>query len=145
MTAPGNTLDKLSFLIGTWKTTGQTIGLDGSLPFKILGTDTYAWALDCQFILHTAEVLMGEEKVEVAEYIGTEGPETFFLHAFDNEGKVSMMMATFNHEGHLVMQGEGMRALLRHKKEDNHMSALWERSEDGVSWTPWMTMNFIKV
>lgn len=87
---------------------------------------------------------MGDEKVEVVEYIGSEGPNAFIMYAFDNKGKVSMMMASLNQSGQLVIQGEGMRAILQNEPDEQQMSAIWERSERNESWKPWMTMNFNK-
>lgn len=122
----------------------MTIPSDGSPTMVISGTDTYEWGLGDQFIIHKVKVQMGEETVEVMEFIGSEGPNSFIMYAFDNKGKVSMMMASLNQSGHLVIQGDGMRAVLQNEPESQQMSAIWERSQANESWKPWMTMNFNK-
>ena len=139
-----NHLGQLSFLIGKWNTHGMTIASTDSPAVVISGTDIYEWGLGGQFIVHTVAVQMGDEKVETAEYIGSEGPNAFIMYAFDNKGKVSMMMASLNQSGNLVIQGDGMRSVLQYSLDGHEMTAIWERSEGNSAWKPWMTMNFNK-
>ena len=139
-----NYLGQLSFLIGKWNTHGMTIPSGDSAPIVISGTDIYEWGLGGKFIVHTVLVQMGDEEIETAEYIGSEGPNAFIMYAFDNKGRVSMMMASLNQSGDLVIQGDGMRAVLEHSPEGRTMTAIWEKSESNSSWKPWMTMNFNK-
>ena len=63
-------MQRLGFLIGTWKTEGEVRaeGNTPAIPFK--GTDSYEWILNRTFILHKVDVTMGKEKTEAIEVIG---------------------------------------------------------------------------
>lgn len=132
-------------LLGTWVTTGTTLASPGKKAIAITGTDRYERVLDSAFVLHTAHVRMGRKNVEVMELIGYDAAtDTFPLHAFDNDGHTTAMTARVVKKGVFQLLGKGMRAELVVHPSGGTMKALWERSLDGWTWEPWMTMEFVR-
>jgi hypothetical protein len=134
-------LNDLGFLIGQWTTEGEVHAEDDAPSFTFRGTDTYEYVLDQKFILHTVDVMMGNQHVKALEMIhndkNTQG--TFILTSFDNSGTISTMAAQLNEEGKLIMAGNKMRAVLT-RSEPNKMTGDWEKSEDNVNWQSWMNV-----
>ena len=60
-------------LIGVWKTSGRILSDGKTLILR--GTDSYEIILDGNFILHKADVLMGNERSETVEIIELEDSE----------------------------------------------------------------------
>jgi hypothetical protein len=131
-------LKPLDFHLGTWRTSGREV--NGSTSGR--GTDRYEPAVGGAFLLHTVDVHMGRKEVQVIELIGPDPKSrSFSLRSFDNNGGFTAMTARTAGKGILRISGDGMRAELKAVGRDR-MVARWERSEDGWTWRPWMTMEF---
>lgn len=130
-------LKPLEPLVGRWRTSGRTV----TEPIiEISGSDVYEW-LDDGFLVHHADVLMGDERSRTIELIGDPDPagESFVMRAFDSTGAFTTMRATV--DGNVwTFAGEGARAFLTVGADQ--MSARWERQEDDGAWRPWMDMEF---
>ena len=139
-------LKRLSFLIGKWKTSGEVKASADTPAMKITGTDSYEWALEENFILHRAEVMMGDEIMEVIEFIGEYDPEhdSFEMRSFDSQGNFTSMLGTIDAHGAFHINGHNMRAVLTVNQDGSEMSANWEESDIGQDWIPWMKMKFTK-
>src|SRR5688572_3510770 len=111
---PDPQLIRFNFLIGEWHTKGEAKAIATSPAMKISGTDSYVWILGGCFILHRADVMMGEEKTEVLELIGEydASTDTFQMRSFDNQGNYSIMEANFENDKVLKINGDKMRATL---------------------------------
>ena len=135
----------LSFLIGKWNTKGE-IKEDGNMPAtKIIGTDRYEWVLNGCFILHKADVKMGDEKIEVIELIGEFDniSRTYKMRSFDNQGNFVTMVAHLDEISTLHILGDKMRSKLS-IIDSNNISVHWEKSEDNKNWKLWMELSFSK-
>src|SRR5690606_23180916 len=77
-------------LIGIWKTTGQ-ISIENQ-TFNLTGTDTYELILEGNYILHKADVIMGNEKSETLEVINlTDSTHTAKMQYFNSKGESGTM------------------------------------------------------
>lgn len=137
-------LSALEFLIGKWMTKGKVFATSSTPQIKIEGIDSYEWELSGQFILHRADVVMGDEKTEVIELIGEakDRRHIYLLRSFDNQGNFASMEGKLNNQEILEINGDKMRARLNYGK--HKMTAHWEQSEDGKSWLPWMELEFTR-
>ena len=138
-------MQRLGFLIGTWKTEGE-VRAEGStpaIPFK--GTDSYEWILNKTFILHKVDVTMGKEKIEAFEVIGRTDLESkkYKMRSFDNQGAFTEMEAHIDEKGALHIVGANMRSKLI-KQNDKKLIAHWERLVDNKEWVPWMDLQLSK-
>jgi hypothetical protein len=138
-------LKTLNFLIGNWYSEGEVSATSKEPVIKIKGTDKYEWVLDDSFILHSVDVIMGDEKIKVIEIIGYDkGNNKYILRSFNNQGSITEMQAQLDTESVLLITGDKMRSKLSVHSDSNYMTAHWEKSEDGITWFPWMDMNFKK-
>jgi hypothetical protein len=138
-------MQELDFLVGYWETRGMVHAHDSSAAQKIKGTDSYEWALNGRFLIHRADVLIGNEKVEVIEMIGggsDDGPIP--MRSFDNQGNFMVMEGRMENTGTLIITGKNMRSRLTLENDASRMSAQWERFDEKNQWVPWMDMWFTK-
>jgi hypothetical protein len=123
----------LAYLIGEWKTNGSITGENS----EINGTDSYEWILDDKFILHKADVSVGNQQVQVLEIIGISNSGGFDLRSFDNEGGFTEMSGHLDEKKVLHIKGDKMRAVLT-MVDSNTLKAHWEKSSNNEEWAPWM-------
>ena len=140
-----HSLKDLEFLIGKWHTEGEVLATRDQPATTFRGTDTYEWVLGKKFIMHTVDVQMGDEKVEVIEMIHQDrkDPATYILTSFDSQGSITTMAAQLSGRDRLLIAGNGMRAVLT-LEEDDKMRAYWEKSEDNAHWEAWMKLELVK-
>jgi hypothetical protein len=129
-------------LIGTWASCGRTVGRPGEPPVEITGTDVYAWGPGRRFVLHTVDVRMGGEQVDVHEVIGEPDGAGWLMRSFDHAGGTALMLATLDDDGAWTFAGPTERARLVLAEDGATMAATWERSVDGEGWEHWMDMRF---
>ncbi|MFF5264509.1 DUF1579 family protein [Actinomadura viridis] len=137
----------LDALLGRWRTQGRTLGAEADPAILIEGFDDYEWMAGGFFLVHRADVGMGDQRVEVIEMIGPYEPDsgTFPMRSFDNHGGFATMRAAVDDDGVWRFTGETERATLVIAEDGASMAARWERTEDGASWHPWMDMTFTKM
>ena len=132
-------------LVGKWKTTGSVHQPDGSSSISIEGTDTYSWLPGEYFLLHTADVKMGEERNQTHEVIGYEpGKDCFFTHYFDSKGESGTMIIMVR-EPLWVIQGKTLRFTGGFLDQDQTFSGVWEQLKDGEGWIHFMEIKLEKV
>jgi hypothetical protein len=137
---------RLDALVGRWRTRGQVVAPDPSTPaIEITGTDTYEWLIGGFFLVHRADVRIGDDHVQVIEMIGPYDPATgtYPMRSFDNHGTFATMRASVSEGGVWTFAGDTERATLV-VTDDATMSADWERS-DTATWHPWMSMSFTRL
>ena len=143
-------------IVGNWRTEGRVLGTDQS----IRGTDRYEWLDGGYFLIHYVDVFVGDQKVDAIEVIGEydEGREAFVARSYDNQGSIETMLVRVDDSGVYTFTGgaevaprakpdqaaptDQVRSTLRVADDRQSMVALWERSRDGVEWTPWMDVRF---
>jgi hypothetical protein len=133
-------LKPLEPLVGRWRTSGRTIA---DPVVDISGTDVYEW-LDDGFLVHHADVVMGDERSRTIELIGDPDPgdDSFVMRAFDSTGTFTEMNATVDGDV-WTFAGKDSRAFLT--VGGDRMSARWERQGDDGDWQPWMDMEFSRM
>lgn len=149
----------LGALLGHWRTEGHVIGHD---PTPIAGTDVYEWLPGRHFLVHHVDVTVGEEHVRAIELIGDHDPatDTFTTRAYDHTGAITTMRVSIDPAGVWRFAGgadvatparptavpdEGaVRSTLTIAADGRTMRALWERTDDGVEWEPWMDLRFTR-
>jgi Protein of unknown function (DUF1579) len=155
--APSPELRRLGALVGRWRSEGHIVG---EVPVSITGTDVYEWLAGGFFLVHHVDVVIGQQRVQALELIGEYDPATdaFTARAYDNLGNVTVMRARVDEQGVWTFTGGGdvapvaqpaaaeasgaVRSTLTISPDRASMTARWERSDDGVSWQPWMDMTF---
>jgi Protein of unknown function (DUF1579) len=151
---------RLGELVGRWRTEGHLVG-DPSV--RITGTDAYELLDGGYFLVHHVDVMVGTKPVKAIEIIGEydSDSESFSARAYDNDGNVTGMRARPGEPGVWRFTGdadvaaaaqpddaapEGMvRSTLTVADDGQHMTALWERSDDGTTWQAWMDMAFTRI
>ncbi|TDE36493.1 DUF1579 family protein [Actinomadura sp. 6K520] len=132
---------RLDPLVGSWRTAGRTVS---GPAVEISGTDTYEWMTGGAFLLHRADVRMGDEELEVIEMIGPYDPVTgtWPMRSFDSRGAFGTMHATVDDDV-WTFASATERATLT--VTGSTMAARWERAENGSDWTDWMDMTFTRI
>ena len=146
---------RLHAIVGRWQTSGYVLG-DPRIP--VVGTDTYELLAGGPFIVHHVDVTVGDRPLRAIEVIGEPDPSGGYLaRSFDSDGNTELMSLTIDEDGVFHFAGGGevasaaraadaptvrVRATLTIADDRRSMRALWERSEDGTTWRPWMDMAF---
>jgi len=150
---------RLDALVGRWRSEGSLID-DPSV--RIHGTDTYALLPGGTFLVHYVDVHVGSQPVQAVELISPDesAADAFTARAYDHLGTVTVMRARVDAAGVWTFTGgsdvapaarpgepapeAAARSTLTVSDDRTQMVALWERSDDGVSWQPWMNMTFTR-
>ena len=138
-----NTSSRLNVLSGTWNSAGKIVNSSETIH----GTDSYEWVAGGCYLLHRVDVTIGAKKMEAVEIIGSDEAGDYMcpMYSFDSNHQFETMQLTFEKDHVFRIIGNLMRATLTIEADETHMEASWEKSEDGVSWKPWMEMKFDKV
>lgn len=135
--------------------------LSAKRRFPVAGTDIYEVLPGGYFLLHHVDVTVGEQPVRAIEIIGE--PDAagggYVARSFDSEGNAELMRVTIDEDGVFHFTGGAqvaqaaqptdaataqVRSTLTIAEDRDSMSALWERSEDGTNWQPWMDISFTR-
>jgi hypothetical protein len=150
--------ERLRSIVGDWATAGHVVG---DPPVPVTGSDVYEVLPGGYFLVHHVDVIVGSQEVRAIEIIGEPGSRegAFLARSFDNEGNTELMELIVDDEGVFHFSGgpeiapaaqpanastTRVRSTLTVAPDGNSMHALWERSEDGVSWSTWMDMAFTR-
>jgi hypothetical protein len=155
---PDRDHERLWSIAGAWATDGHVVG-DPPVPVK--GTDTYEVLAGGYFLVHHVDVTVGDQEVRAIEVIGEPASDGggFLARSFDDQGNAEVMRVTVDDEGVFHFTGgpeiataaqpadamtARVRSTLTVSPDRRSMTALWERSEDGDSWEPWMSIMFTR-
>jgi hypothetical protein len=135
----------LDMLVGQWSTTGENVPTGDDAPISIKGTDKYEWLPGRQFLIHHADVWMGDEKVNVIEILGPVSDDAVAIpmRSFDNGGNHTLMHASQEASNVWLFANDELRARLTIDDNAESMAARWERQADG-RWAHWLDMRFSK-
>ena len=86
---PDNTMKKLEFLIGSWRTTGTILSAGQDEDATLVASDIYEWFPGDAFILHHVDGKMGEAPVKALEIFRYDGDKGFVSVSIDNAGQYS--------------------------------------------------------
>ncbi|NKX90151.1 DUF1579 domain-containing protein [Nocardia coubleae] len=160
MSTPDDPRDasRLHRLAGRWATNGHVLA---DPPIPVLGFDTYDVFPGGHFLVHHIDVTVGDQPVRGIEIIGEPDPDgpAFLARSYDNTGSTELMRVeivdtnTFHFTGGpqtatpatpADTETAAVRSTLTVAPDGASMTALWERSEDGTTWHPWMHIAFTK-
>jgi hypothetical protein len=150
--------ERLRSIVGDWAASGHVLD---DPPVPISGSDVYEILPGGYFLVHHVDVTVGGREVRAIEIIGEPGSRdgAFLARSFDNEGNAEVMEVMVDDEGVFHFTGgpeiapaaqperasiARVRSTLTVAPDGDSMAALWERSEDGVTWAPWMDMTFTR-
>ncbi|HYF70696.1 MAG TPA: DUF1579 family protein [Ohtaekwangia sp.] len=138
-------LQQLDKFVGQWNTTGKILPTATTLEIKISGTDTYEWLPGKYFLLHKANVLMGDEKIETFEIIGFDIEKNIYtMQHYDSQGNSGFMSAT--HIGNnWTLQGDSLKFTGGFKSDHKEFSGRWEQLNPNGSWADFMDINLNRV
>jgi hypothetical protein len=150
--------ERLHAIAGRWETAGQVIG---EPPIPVVGTDIYEVLAGGYFVVHHVDVTIGKEPLRAIEIIGE--PDAvrggYRARSFDSEGNAELMDVMIDDDGVFHFAGGAdvapiaqptdestarVRSTLTIADDRRSMTALWERSEDGITWHPWMDISFMR-
>jgi hypothetical protein len=126
----------------------------------VVGTDTYKVLAGGFFLVHHVDVTVGDQPLRAIEIIGEpDAAGGYLARSFDSEGNAELMHLEIDEEGVFHFAGgpdvaataqpagastARVRSTLRIAADCRSMTALWERSEDGINWHPWMDISFTR-
>ena len=131
-----------SRLLGVWKTEGVASTGKGNL--KVEGTDTYELILDGHYILHKANVMMGDEKSETIEIIGLDNSvDKAKMQYFNAKGESGVMTsslqgADFNIDGDRIK----FRGTITH--ENTEVTGKWYLQTEANDWKDFIELRLTK-
>lgn len=143
---PAAEMSHLDALVGKWNTEWWAKENPADPPVKTTGTDTYEWLPGGFFLIHKVEARMDYGIYNVLEIIGGYDPDTqtYPMRSFDSQGNAQTMTARVDDKGVWTFFDTKMRATLNVGSDGRTMTAKWERTTDGTTWTHWMDMKFTK-
>jgi hypothetical protein len=149
---------RLQAIVGRWQTSGYVIG-EPDLP--VVGIDNYEALPGGYFVVHYVDVIVGDRHVQAIEIIGEPDAASggFLARSFDSDGNTELMLVTIDDDGVFHFIGgpdiapaaqptnaptARVRSTLTIAQDGQSMTALWERSDDGTDWQPWMDISFTR-
>ena len=129
-------------LIGIWKTEGTI--LNGTDPLRLTGTDSYEFILDGNYILHKADVLMGNQKSQTYEIISLgSSPEKAIMHYYNSEGE-SGVMAAFLQGAVFRMEGDKIKFEGTIDVQNTKVAGKWSVQGESEQWTDFIDLTLTK-
>jgi hypothetical protein len=125
-------------LIGIWQTTGQIVS--GNNTLQLEGRDTYEFILDGHFILHKADVTLGNEKSETFEIIGLDNARD---QDFNSRGENGTMTGKINNNDFLII-GQGIRFEGTINNENTIVVGKWYLQSENKSWNEFIELKLEK-
>jgi hypothetical protein len=104
----------------------------------------YEWLPGKFFLLHTADVIVGNDRSQTHEIIGFEkARNAIVMRYYDNRGDTGEMIATIK-DNSWTFQGKSLRFTGEFSQNDSIFSGVWEQSTDGVNWAHYMDIQLAK-
>lgn len=129
-------------LIGTWVTSGQVFTEKGIMELK--GTDSYEWILDGNFILHKADVTMGNEKSETFEMVILETPiDKAQMKYFNSKGESGTMQSELK-DNAFNIQGNGIKFNGTINNENTEIVGKWYLRSESKGWERFIELKLKK-
>ena len=129
-------------LTGTWKTTGT---IKTSNETQVLdGYDSYELILDGNFILHKADVRMGNETSETVELISLDGSvDKARMQYFNSKGETGVMNGKLTNN---ELEIDGSRIKFRGviNNECTEITGKWFLQTDNNDWTEFIELKLEK-
>ena len=126
-------------LLGTWKTTGLVF--NGHQTLTIEGSDTYEMILNENFILHKAEVIMGNENSQTLEIITPEGENSATMQFYNSDREQGIMNGEINH-GEFKINGDNLK--FNGSISEKEIKGNWYRRNKENNWEKFIELRLEK-
>jgi hypothetical protein len=126
-------------LVGLWKTTGNIKSGQGNV--KLIGTDSYELILNGNYILHKADVKMGNDRSETLEIIKLDNSfEKSIMQYFNTKGEDGIMCSSIiNNE--FKIEGNGLKFNGIINEENTKISGKWYIQIENEEWKDFIDLN----
>ncbi len=125
-------------LIGVWKTSGTVKSDQGDLTLS--GIDSYELVLDGNFILHKADVKMGNEHSETVEMIHSAGSlDQATMQYFNSRGEDGKMTSSII-DNEFTIIGNGLKFKGTIDKHDTLVIGKWYSKGESETWNEFIEL-----
>jgi len=125
-------------LIGVWLTSGTIYS--GKDTLTLSGTDSYEFILGNFYILHQADVRLGNHSSKTLELIRPDiMAHRATMHYFNSQGEDGQMLSTFL-DNTLVINGTRLRFEGEMNREDTRLSGTWFKQSEDDRWTAYIDL-----
>jgi len=129
-------------LIGTWKTEG--VVLAGNEKSALIGTDSYEFILDGNYILHKADVTMGNQKSQTFEIISFDNtPEKANMQYYNSKGESGVMTACMSADIFSI-NGDKIKFEGRIDDANTKVVGKWFVQGEGGQWTDFIDLTLTR-
>jgi len=139
--------ERLSALVGHWRTEGRTRPTADAPAAAIDAIDTYDWLPGRFAILHTVDARVGDERVEGAEIIGWD-PErrAYVTQYFGSDGPNSYEASLGDEDGALIWRMRSQTDRFTGTFSDDRTTIVghWEQRDSDPTWRAWMDITLTR-
>jgi hypothetical protein len=129
-------------LIGTWETEGTIFSDKGNL--KLAGIDIYEFILGGNYILHKADVTMGDEKSETFEIISLEGSiDKATMHYYNSKAETGVMESSLT-ENNFKITGDKLKFEGTITDDNTRLFGKWHLQTDNNEWNEFIELKLTK-
>lgn len=129
-------------LIGVWKTTGVINSGENNLD--IIGTDSYELILDGNYILHKADVKMGNDRSETFEIIRlVSSLYKAKMQYFNSKGEEGIMESSIINS-QFKIEGPHLKFSGKINKENTKINGKWYIQIESQQWVDFIELNLEK-
>lgn len=130
-------------LIGIWKTEGTILTDKG--PSKLVGIDSYKFILNGNFILHKADVKMGNEKSKTLEIIALDNSnEKGKMQYYNSKGESGFMTSSLI-KNEFKIRGDTIKFEGNINDENTSLVGKWFLHADKGEWTDFIDLKLTKL
>lgn len=134
----------LNHFIGTWHTEGIILKTNNVPEVKIKGIDTYRWILNDSFILHEANVMIGNSNSLTHEIIGHDDKNQLYtMQYYNNQGQSGFMEATMKNNL-WTFTGSTLKFNGGFSLENNEFTGIWQQLTSNNIWTDFIHIKLTK-
>lgn len=129
-------------LIGVWKTTGNITS--GQNILKLIGIDSYEFVLEGNYILHRANVIMGNESSETLEIIKLDNARhKAKMHYFNTKGEEGTMNGVITNNDFMI-EGNGLAFKGTINDENTEIKGKWRVQAENDQWSEFIDLTLEK-
>lgn len=129
-------------LIGVWKTSGKVYSVNETT--NLSGQDIYELILNGNYILHKADVIMGNEKNETLELISLPKPtDKAQLQYFNSKGESAVMTGQIN-DNEFLINGEGIKFIGTINNQNTEIVGKWFLLTESENWIEFIELKLEK-
>ena len=134
---------QLNRFAGNWKMEG-ILFRDDEAPVTVTGTDSYEWLPGGFFLLHKADVMVGDNRSETFEIIGYDEVTGHYTMQYYESSGISGQMIAMYHSGSWIFTGDNLQFTGSFAEDGNSISGRWERL-NGNTWLKFMDITLRKL